>query len=222
MISQAEARRSNRIFAMSTIMCSPVNEAIVDLRERLTAAFEASLLLSAARQNDIVKKLGSWAAILAVPTAIAGIYGMNFKYMPELEWSLGYPFASLLMLGICGTLFSIVSAGPPGYSIPLGASMAGSRELVTPGLRVTPRLGCAIGAGGRFFPLGGPCSNGPATIDAEYSAPRARVFTPEREPWLFRAGRLRCPDNRRRRLTRTRQRTGCGTARAVRAGDAHR
>ena len=68
-----------------------VNEAIVDLRERLTAAFEASLLLSAARQNDIVKKLGSWAAILAVPTAIAGIYGMNFKYMPELEWSFGYP-----------------------------------------------------------------------------------------------------------------------------------
>jgi magnesium transporter len=82
-----------------------VNEAIVDLRERLTAAFEASLLLSAARQNDIVKKLGSWAAILAVPTAIAGIYGMNFKYMPELEWWFGYPFALLLMLGICGTLY---------------------------------------------------------------------------------------------------------------------
>ena len=82
-----------------------VNDAIVDLRERLTAAFEASLLLSAARQNDIVKKLGSWAAILAVPTAIAGIYGMNFKYMPELEWWLGYPFALLLMMGICGTLY---------------------------------------------------------------------------------------------------------------------
>ena len=82
-----------------------VNEAIVDLRERLTAAFEASLLLSAARQNDIVKKLGGWAAILAVPTAIAGIYGMNFKYMPELEWRLGYPFALLLMLGICGILY---------------------------------------------------------------------------------------------------------------------
>ena len=82
-----------------------VNEAIVDLRERLTAAFEASLLLSAARQNDIVKKLGSWAAILAVPTAIAGIYGMNFKYMPELEWSFGYPFALLLMVGICSTLY---------------------------------------------------------------------------------------------------------------------
>lgn len=82
-----------------------VNEAIVDLRERLTAAFEASLLLSAARQNDIVKKLGSWGAILAVPAAIAGIYGMNFKYMPELEWSFGYPAVLLLMLAICGTLY---------------------------------------------------------------------------------------------------------------------
>jgi magnesium transporter len=82
-----------------------VNETIVDLRERLTAAFEASLLLSAARQNDIVKKLGSWAAILAVPTAIAGIYGMNFKNMPELEWSFGYPASLLLMLAICSILY---------------------------------------------------------------------------------------------------------------------
>jgi magnesium transporter len=82
-----------------------VNEAIVDLRERLTAAFEASLLLSAARQNDIVKKLGSWAAILAVPTAVAGIYGMNFEFMPELKWAYGYPFALLLMLAICGSLY---------------------------------------------------------------------------------------------------------------------
>ena len=69
------------------------------------AIVEASLLLSAARQNDIVKKLGSWAAILAVPTAIAGIYGMNFKNMPELEWSFGYPASLLLMLAICGTLY---------------------------------------------------------------------------------------------------------------------
>jgi magnesium transporter len=83
-----------------------VNEAIVDLRERLTAAFEASLLLSAARQNDIVKKLGSWAAILAVPTAIAGIYyGMNFKNMPELKCSFGYPASLLLILAICSTLY---------------------------------------------------------------------------------------------------------------------
>jgi magnesium transporter len=82
-----------------------VDEAITDLRERLTAAFEASLLLSTARQNDIVKKLASWGAILAVPAAIAGIYGMNFKYMPELEWSFGYPAALLLMLTSCVILY---------------------------------------------------------------------------------------------------------------------
>jgi magnesium transporter len=82
-----------------------VNEAVVDLRERLASAFEASLLLASARQNDIVKKLASWAAILAVPTAIAGIYGMNFKFMPELDWEFGYPVIMLFMLGLCSFLF---------------------------------------------------------------------------------------------------------------------
>ena len=83
---------------------SMVSDSIADLRERLTAAFEASLLLASARQNDIVKKLAAWAAILAVPTMIAGIYGMNFKFMPELEWAFGYPAIMALMAGICGYL----------------------------------------------------------------------------------------------------------------------
>jgi magnesium transporter len=82
-----------------------VNDAITDLRERLTAAFEASLLLASAKQNEIVKKLAAWAAILAVPTMIAGIYGMNFKFMPELEWELGYPAIMALMASICGYLY---------------------------------------------------------------------------------------------------------------------
>ena len=78
-----------------------VSDSITDLRERLTAAFEASLLLASARQNEIVKKLAAWAAILAVPTMIAGIYGMNFKFMPELDWAFGYPVVMALMGGIC-------------------------------------------------------------------------------------------------------------------------
>jgi magnesium transporter len=82
-----------------------VNDAIADLRERLASAFEASLLLASARQNDIVKKLASWAAILAVPTAIAGIYGMNFKSMPELDWQFGYPAIMLFMAGLCSYLY---------------------------------------------------------------------------------------------------------------------
>jgi magnesium transporter len=82
-----------------------LNDAIGDLRERLASAFEATLLLASARQNDIVKKLAGWAAILAVPTAIAGIYGMNFKFMPELEWDYGYPAVMVVIIGACGYLY---------------------------------------------------------------------------------------------------------------------
>jgi magnesium transporter len=82
-----------------------VNDAIVDLRERLASAFEASLLRASARQYDIVTKLAGWAAILAVPTAIAGIYGMYFKDMPELDWSFGYPAVMLFIAALCTFLF---------------------------------------------------------------------------------------------------------------------
>jgi len=82
-----------------------VSESIADLRERLTAAFEASLLLASARQNEIVKKLAAWAAIIAVPTMIAGIYGMNFEFMPELKWEFGYPAVMAFMGGVCGYLY---------------------------------------------------------------------------------------------------------------------
>jgi len=50
------------------------------------------------RLNEVMKELTSWAAIVLVPTLIAGIYGMNFRHMPELSWTLGYPFALGLML----------------------------------------------------------------------------------------------------------------------------
>ncbi|WP_205544015.1 magnesium/cobalt transporter CorA [Rubrobacter indicoceani] len=59
------------------------------------------------KQNDEVKKISAWAAILFAPTAIAGVYGMNFDDMPELHWSLGYPFALGLMFLVCMTLFFI-------------------------------------------------------------------------------------------------------------------
>src|SRR5262249_12659762 len=76
-----------------------VNETIDNLRELLTSALEANFSLISMRQNEIMKTLGAWAAILAVPTMIAGVYGMNFHWMPELDWSLGYPMA----LGVMGT-----------------------------------------------------------------------------------------------------------------------
>ena len=67
-----------------------INESIDTLREVLSFAFEAGMMTAAARQNDVTRKLAAWAAMLAVPTAIAGIYGMNFEHMPELKWEYGY------------------------------------------------------------------------------------------------------------------------------------
>jgi predicted DsbA family dithiol-disulfide isomerase len=75
-----------------------VKEEIDTLREVLAFVFEASLMTGQMSQTAITRKLASWAAILAVPTAIAGMYGMNFKNMPELEWQYGYPLALLLMV----------------------------------------------------------------------------------------------------------------------------
>jgi len=74
-------------------------EGMVDaLREVITSVFEAASLLEQQRQSAITRKLAAWAAILAVPTAVAGIYGMNFEHMPELKWTFGYPLALGLMV----------------------------------------------------------------------------------------------------------------------------
>ena len=82
-----------------------INESIDTQRELLTTALEANLSLIAVRQNEVMKKLAAWAAIFAVPTMIAGIYGMNFAFMPELHWRYGYAFAwGVILLG-AGTLF---------------------------------------------------------------------------------------------------------------------
>jgi magnesium transporter len=82
-----------------------VAEAIDNLRQGLAAAFETEILLSGARQNDIVRQLAAWAAILAVPTAIAGIYGMNFENMPELKMEYGYFGIWAVIVGFCGFLY---------------------------------------------------------------------------------------------------------------------
>lgn len=58
-------------------------------------------------QNEEIKRISSWAAILFAPTLIGTVYGMNFDYMPELHWTLGYPFAMLLMVGMGGALYGV-------------------------------------------------------------------------------------------------------------------
>jgi magnesium transporter len=74
-------------------------------RDLLTSVLQANLTQVGVRQNEDMRKISAWVAIAVVPTAIAGIYGMNFQHMPELDWSFGYPAALLLMLTVCSTLF---------------------------------------------------------------------------------------------------------------------
>jgi len=82
-----------------------VQEKIDNLREVLAFAFEASLLVGQSQETAIAKKLASWAAILAVPTAVAGIYGMNFRDMPELNLRFGYETVLMGMVAACLFLY---------------------------------------------------------------------------------------------------------------------
>ena len=82
-----------------------VQEEIDTLREVLAFAFEASMMLGQAEQTAVTRRLAAWAAILAVPTAVAGIYGMNFDNMPELHWRTGYYLVIAAIAAICVGLY---------------------------------------------------------------------------------------------------------------------
>src|SRR5829696_2211833 len=84
-----------------------VEEPTEGFRDMLSDILVVNLTLISVRQNDQTKKISAWAAILIVPTLIAGIYGMNFDYMPELHWTFGYPFALALMVAICVSLYAV-------------------------------------------------------------------------------------------------------------------
>jgi magnesium transporter len=75
------------------------------MRDLLSSSLQANLAQVGVRQNEDVRRISAWVAIIAVPTAIAGIYGMNFEHMPELRWEFGYPAAVLGMALICGALY---------------------------------------------------------------------------------------------------------------------
>jgi magnesium transporter len=84
---------------------SRVKEEVDAMREVLAFTFEASLMVGQAQQTEITRRLAAWAAILAVPTAIAGIYGMNFEHMPELKWQYGYFLVLAVIAAVCGAMF---------------------------------------------------------------------------------------------------------------------
>jgi magnesium transporter len=68
-----------------------IDRTIHGLREMLIAAMQVHLTFETVRQNEVVKRLAGWGAILAIPTMVFSWYGMNFRYMPELDWEYGYP-----------------------------------------------------------------------------------------------------------------------------------
>ncbi|WP_411120525.1 magnesium and cobalt transport protein CorA [Streptomyces sp. x-19] len=78
-----------------------VNEQVLSFDDLLNSILQANLAQAAVAQNEDMRKITAWAAIFAVPTMIAGIYGMNFEYMPELHWKYGYPAMMLVTVTIC-------------------------------------------------------------------------------------------------------------------------
>jgi magnesium transporter len=74
-------------------------------RELLSTALDANFSLISISQNEVSKRFAGWAAIIGVPTMIAGIYRMNFSNMPELHWVWGYPLVLSLTIGSCVFLY---------------------------------------------------------------------------------------------------------------------
>ncbi len=77
-----------------------LNQSIDSLRDMVTTAMSVNLSLLAISENEVTKRLAAYAALVAVPTMIAGVYGMNFEHMPELKWEYGYPMAVGAMVAI--------------------------------------------------------------------------------------------------------------------------
>ena len=82
-----------------------LNQTIDSLRDMVTTAISVTISLISIQENTVTKRLASYGALVTVPTLIAGVYGMNFENMPELNWIWGYPVALLLMVGIDAYLF---------------------------------------------------------------------------------------------------------------------
>jgi|SRR5438477_4077933 len=82
-----------------------INEMVENTRELLNTALEANFSLISISQNDVSKKFGGWAAIIAVPTLVTGFYGMNFKVVPETDWPFGFSAILLFTICICVLLY---------------------------------------------------------------------------------------------------------------------
>ena len=97
-----EVRRYMRDVLDHNILAS---DRITSYDEMLSSLVQAALGKVAMQQNVDMRKISAWVAIAAVPTALAGIYGMNFEHMPELQWTYGYPAALTVMFCVCFLLY---------------------------------------------------------------------------------------------------------------------
>jgi len=82
-----------------------LNQSLDTLRDTVTTAIQVNLAMITIGESEVTKRLAAYAALVAVPTMIAGIYGMNFEHMPELDWAFGYPLSIAVMAAIDGYLF---------------------------------------------------------------------------------------------------------------------
>jgi magnesium transporter len=82
-----------------------INASLDTLRETIGTAIQVNLSMATIEESETTKRLAAWAGIFAVATAFAGIWGMNFKYMPELEWHFGYPLALATIAIVCVILY---------------------------------------------------------------------------------------------------------------------
>lgn len=84
---------------------SRINASVEAMRETIATAIQVNLSMVAIEESEVNKRLAAWAGIFAVATAFAGIWGMNFKNMPELQWEFGYPMALSVIALICIVLY---------------------------------------------------------------------------------------------------------------------
>jgi magnesium transporter len=82
-----------------------INQSIDAARETVNTAIQVALAMVATGQGEITRRLAAYAALVAVPTMIAGVYGMNFQHMPELSWEIGYPLTVSVMVALDAFLF---------------------------------------------------------------------------------------------------------------------
>jgi magnesium transporter len=83
-----------------------INQSIDSARDTVATAIQVNLAMITIGENEVTKRLAAYAALVAVPTMVAGVYGMNFKHMPELDWTWGYAYAIGVMVAIDGFLFA--------------------------------------------------------------------------------------------------------------------